>query len=153
MTDYTLIHEYIRKYPNDFKINPIASEKTDQLVQEYPDVPQDYLDFVRQFGAMMIGNSGYMLYGRFTDPHKIFDPGVRAFPDVVLIGDDFAGASLGYRINKQCSLNSPVWELIEISCENYEVEPAYLFDDDDLNDAENFKDWIDSYIKYWFSDC
>lgn len=66
----------------------------DTLFAMWPDLPADYLAYLREAGPGPTAN-GRMIYGGPVSPQEIYGDDL-AQPDVVLLGDDFAGYCLGY---------------------------------------------------------
>jgi hypothetical protein len=65
-----------------------------QFVEEYPDLPSDYLAYLRDVGWGET-SSGHMIYGGPTSPDDVY-PQLAGDKQHILIGDDFQGYCLGY---------------------------------------------------------
>ena len=73
---------------------PLTSSEIDQLVAEYPDLPRDYLGYLRNFGWGQTPR-GHMLYSGPIAPDEVY-PQLEGDRQRILIGDDMAGYCLGY---------------------------------------------------------
>lgn len=79
-------------------IKPLPAKARARVMRDYPDLPEDYLDFLTQVGCGSIGNSQYMVYGGPMTPSEIWDEAKAAtLKDVVLVGDDLGFGFDGYQ--------------------------------------------------------
>jgi hypothetical protein len=72
----------------------LTTSECDRLVAKYPDLPADYLAYLRDVGW---GNapSGHIVYSGPIHPDEVY-PQLAGERTRVLIGDDFQGYCLGY---------------------------------------------------------
>lgn len=74
----------------------------------FQNVPEDYLAFLKDFGAGEIDYAGIMLYSGFLEAEEIFDAGTaNAFRDIRFFGDDMQGRCFGFDTNDN-------WSVVEV---------------------------------------
>ena len=73
---------------------PLTSCEIAQLASEHPDLPADYLSYLRDYGWGTATN-GHMIYSGPIVPGEIY-PHLREEMNRVLIGDDLQGYCLGF---------------------------------------------------------
>lgn len=69
--------------------------KLDQIVQQYPNIPRDYLDFLGAYGCGEIGSSNFMIYEGPIPASEIYSGNDDVQDEILLFGDDFAGYTIG----------------------------------------------------------
>lgn len=69
--------------------------KLDQIVQQYPNIPRDYLDFLGSYGCGEIGSANFMVYEGPIPASEIYSGNDDVQDDIILFGDDFAGCTIG----------------------------------------------------------
>ncbi len=72
----------------------LSETEIDSLVRDYPGLPTDYLDYLRNTGWGET-ESGHMIYSGPVSPSDIYSNGDE-MADIVILGDDFQGFSLAY---------------------------------------------------------
>ncbi len=77
-----------------------ATISIDALTTTWPDLPADYLAYLRKVGAGPTAN-GRMIYGGPIPSHEIYGEDVDP-KGLVLLGDDLAGYCLGYDFAAAC---------------------------------------------------
>jgi hypothetical protein len=70
------------------------------LVHQHPDLPSDYLEYLRTEGWGKAVN-GHMIYEGPIPPEDIYGDSYQG-PKVVLLGDDYQGYCFGYDFNAKC---------------------------------------------------
>ncbi len=73
---------------------PLTSAEIDRLVAEHPDLPRDYLAYLRDFGWGETPR-GHVIYSGPISPDEVY-PQLPGDKQRVLIGDDMQGYCLGY---------------------------------------------------------
>lgn len=107
----TLRCDIRRLFPeSDFEL--LSDATIAGLLEEYPDLPVHYLDFLREIGWGRLGSMHFMFYSGPIEPGEIFDSETATgLAGVLLIGDDFAGWSLGFD-------RSAGWQLVGIDSDS-----------------------------------
>ena len=91
MTHNELREHLVGHYPES-TLKLMTDDQRTALLNEFPGLPSDYVQFLSEVGSGTIGDSRYSIYGGPMEPSFIFDQITAAgLQDVVLIGDDFAG--------------------------------------------------------------
>lgn len=96
-TEFSYLHEKIKEYPERFIISPTSIVAIEEFEKIHPDVPNDYTDFLRQFGAMTICEGAFCVYGGAIGVQEIFDVDDQELEGILLIGDNCAGDFLAAR--------------------------------------------------------
>ena len=73
---------------------PLTENELDQLKDEYPSLPYDYLCYLREIGWGETPG-GYMIYSEPISPSEIY-PDLIDMQSRLIIGDDFQGYCLGF---------------------------------------------------------
>lgn len=73
---------------------PLTDTQIKELEAANPDLPSDYLQYVRTVGWGEAA-SGWMVYSGPVAPDEIYGDGYEG-PEVYLLGDDFQGYAVGY---------------------------------------------------------
>ncbi|WP_205885783.1 SMI1/KNR4 family protein [Pseudomonas orientalis] len=87
--------------------------------------PDDYLEFLQEFGSGEIETVGFMLYNGLIEASDIFDEETAAqFEGVMIFGDDMQGRCVGFDKNDK-------WVVVEIDSADMSVKKLcdtfYLF--------------------------
>jgi hypothetical protein len=82
-----------RVFP-DTKLEPISDEIATTYAEQYPGIPEHYLQLLKHFGWGDLGQGSFMIYSGPIEAKDIFGPDPR-LSGIWLIGDDFAGWCLG----------------------------------------------------------
>ncbi|MCK3826935.1 SMI1/KNR4 family protein [Pseudomonas sp. W2Aug9] len=87
--------------------------------------PDDYLEFLQEFGSGEIETVGFMLYNGLIEASDIFDEETAAqFEGVMIFGDDMQGRCVGFDKNDK-------WAVVEIDSADMSVKKLcdtfYLF--------------------------
>jgi hypothetical protein len=69
-----------------------------QACEDFPGVPCEYLDFLRNVGSGTIGKSRFQIYGYPMLGSELFDFCFVCDETHLFVGDDFRGKYVGYRI-------------------------------------------------------
>ncbi|MNX77705.1 hypothetical protein D3C86_1092570 [compost metagenome] len=77
----------------------LSAAKLVALQEKFPALPQDYLDYLAQYGWGMT-LTGRVLYSGPIGPEEIFGD-ERNLPGVVLLGDDMAGYCFAFNLETQ----------------------------------------------------
>jgi hypothetical protein len=105
--------ELLLRYPES-RLTRVATTQVQSPLSR--SLPSDYPEFLEQVGWGEVGRMQYMFYGGPILPDEIFDPdSVSALVDVFLIGDNFAGDSVGYAFRDNQGI---LWRLITPSPRN-----------------------------------
>ncbi|QDU78751.1 hypothetical protein Pla110_04550 [Polystyrenella longa] len=144
-TDYSDIKNWIERHPQSFGFIPTPPELITSLKSDYKNIPEAYVDFLAEFGGMSIGNS-FMIYRSIVSPYTVFRERAKEFGNVLLIGDDYAGLSIGFDVGAN-------WRLVSIDSETDEVDDLTLYlDKEEEIVANSFEEWIKCLIPYLLSD-
>jgi len=82
--------------------------------KEYPHVPEDYLEYLREVGWGMIGD-GYMVYSGPIGADEIYDQvSANHLKGILFFGDDLQGHCAGFN-------TSTNWTLVEVDPTNISV--------------------------------
>jgi hypothetical protein len=101
MTHAELRRYLLANYPES-RLELLTEEKKSTLVARHPELPADYIQFLREVGWGTIGNGRYSVYSAPVEPSFVFDPvTVESLDNLVLIGDDFAGGQEAFRFEKK----------------------------------------------------
>jgi hypothetical protein len=76
------------------ELTPLTSSEIEQLAREHPDLPADYLSYLRDYGWGSATN-GQMIYSGPISPSEIY-PHLQQETNRVIIGDDMQGYCLAY---------------------------------------------------------
>ena len=78
----------------------LTNEDINNLLVEYPGLPNDYLEYLKNHGWGE-SLSGRMVYEGPVSPEDIYDDNYEGPKSVVLFGDDFQGYCLGFDLQKK----------------------------------------------------
>jgi hypothetical protein len=78
--------------------------------------PDDYLEFLQEFGSGEIETAGFMLYNGLLEASDIFDDETAAqFESVMIFGDDMRGRCVGFDKNDK-------WAVVKIDSADMSVK-------------------------------
>ena len=78
--------------------------------------PDDYLEFLQEFGSGEIETAGFMLYNGLLEASDIFDDEAAVqFEGVMIFGDDMQGRCVGFDKNDE-------WAVVEIDAADMSVK-------------------------------
>ncbi len=81
------------------KLELLSDTEENKLLDFFPNLPDDYIKFLREVGHGSFGEMGFSIYGGPHDPDEIFDPETsKELTDFIFIGDDYSGWMLAYDI-------------------------------------------------------
>lgn len=112
------------------KLIPITGDSLLKMKNIYPNVPQEYIDFMMDFGSGELGDGAYMIYSELTDPSTVYGGDFNSEDVFLLIGDDFSGCCSGFRLSD--------WSIVEFY-------PATLHP---IKVADSFSEFIYRKIKW-----
>jgi hypothetical protein len=99
-------------------LSPVQVGRIDQLVETYPGLPQDYIEFLREVGFGSVGDGGYMIYEDLVSPDEIFDPAsTQNIGHLLMFGDDFQGCNAGFDPEQN-------WTVLEIDSATMKIIPV-----------------------------
>lgn len=106
--EFLAAHEDKRETRMNRRTTLTTAEIT-ELCDEFPGIPEDYLDYLTEVGWGSFRECQYMVYGGLIDPDEIFDAEtVATFNQrVVCFGDNFSGDPGGF-------LPDENWNVVEI---------------------------------------
>ncbi|AZF34983.1 hypothetical protein C4J87_0168 [Pseudomonas sp. R1-43-08] len=85
------------------------------IKENFQNVPEDYLAFLKEYGAGEIAYAGIMLYSGFLEAEEIFDAGAaNDFRDIQFFGDDMQGRCFGFD-------TSHSWSIVEVDSSDMSV--------------------------------
>tara|TARA_B100000745_G_C20007236_1_gene342051 strand:+ start:40 stop:441 length:402 start_codon:yes stop_codon:yes gene_type:complete len=74
----------------------------------YPNLPEDYLSFLKEIGSGEIGNAAYIIYNGVLSPDEIYDETTAEdLSDILIFGDDMQGYCSGFDVEHG-------WTVVEI---------------------------------------
>jgi hypothetical protein len=86
---------FIRERVPDWRhLNPISSANAAKLAEEYPGLPEDYLEILTTLGYGALGI--LQLYSGPVRPRTIYPNSVDALYTILLVGDDTQGYCFGF---------------------------------------------------------
>src|SRR5687768_14760924 len=73
--------------------HPLTPQAGEKLRQEFPDIPEEYLAYLREVGPGAVRECQYMIYGApdWCDEEPLFSWFESGGRKLLVIGDDFAG--------------------------------------------------------------
>jgi len=110
-------------------LKPCDEDSLQQVRRFKPDVPQDYIEFLREIGAGEIGKGQYTLYSGLVEPREIYGEVPQEVAKIVLFGDDMQGFCAGF--------DTTNWKIVEIDPTNMRISPV----------ADSFESFIRQRIK------
>jgi len=106
MGRYDDLAPVLRADADSQELTPLTSLQIDNLRADYPQVTEDYVDFMREIGFGEI--DGYMFYGELVPADEIYGSDTaNTLGRVLLFGDDFQGYCAGFDQDNH-------WTIIEI---------------------------------------
>lgn len=101
------------------KFEKIDEEKISPEIEENHNIPQDYIEFLRDIGYGDIGDGYYMIYSGLIKSDDIFDEETaEELKDILFFGDDFNGYCTGFLTTKN-------WKLVEVNGSINELEVSF----------------------------
>ena len=68
-----------------------------RLLEAYPDLPESYIQVLREVGAGTIGTSSFRIYGGPIEADDIFDDSTaKGLKNFLFLGDDYSGWMIAY---------------------------------------------------------
>ena len=75
------------------------------LAQKYPQIPADYIHYLREVGWGPIGNSTYVIYQGLMNADAIYDAkDAKELSHILFFGDDFSGYCGGFDTRRHFAL-------------------------------------------------
>ena len=75
------------------------------LIQKYPQIPADYVDYLREIGWGPIGSSAYVIYRGLMNAGDIYDgETVKELNHILFFGDNFSGYCGGFDTRRGCAV-------------------------------------------------
>jgi len=75
------------------------------LIQKYPQIPADYVDYLREIGWGPIGSSTYVIYRGLMTADDIYDDETaKELSHILFFGDDFSGYCAGFDTRRDCAV-------------------------------------------------
>lgn len=75
------------------------------LAKKYPQIPADYVDYLREVGWGPIGNSTYVIYQTLMNADAIYDPEpAKELSHILFFGDNFSGTCGGFDTRRGCAV-------------------------------------------------
>jgi hypothetical protein len=115
--DYAALLLAIRRaFPNT-ELELVPEEQVKAVREQFPGVPESYLNFLRHVGAGRIGSMGLAVYNGLCEAGEIFDPVDAAeLSGVLFFGDDFGGWHIGFDPRAG-------WQVVSVSSTSPELVP------------------------------
>lgn len=85
-------------------LQPVDSDTLARIGEQYPGVPDDFVEFLRDIGAGDWSGS-LMLYNGLVDPEEIYGEPLES-AQVVLFADDYQGFGIGFDLED--------WTVVEV---------------------------------------
>lgn len=76
-------------------LSPVAPDKLARVLQAWPDVPDDYLLFLAEYGAGSMADDCLVLYGGLIAPQEIYGD-AHGIEPLLLLGDDLQGLCIAF---------------------------------------------------------
>jgi hypothetical protein len=97
------------------QLTPLRESEVLSLRAQYPLLPEDYLDYLREVGWGDFGNSSYMIYSGLLRSDEIYDPETADdLSHILFFGDDFSGDCAGFDTEN-------AWAVVEVEHTHMEV--------------------------------
>ncbi|WP_312315915.1 hypothetical protein [Stenotrophomonas sp.] len=103
-------------------LTPVSREKLAQLRADYPQIPDQFIEFLEKVGFGCIGDGGYMIYDGVAEPGFICSE-PESVDWILLFGDDFSGCNAGFHV---------------ITGRIYEIDSAFMSAEEVANDFLGF---------------
>lgn len=97
-------------------LQPCDEATLERIRRSQPDVPKDYLEFLREVGAGEIGKSQYNVYTGLIDPAEVYGETPPGLQNIALFGDDMQGFCAGF--------DTVNWKVVEVDPTNMAAVPA-----------------------------
>jgi hypothetical protein len=109
MTDYGRLNDIQGIDALLKRLVSVSSEKAASLREQYPGLPEDYVEFLLRIGAGEVGSQNYMIYTGLIPAEEIY--GERKLVGrVLLFGDDLCGFAAGF--------DTQTWRVVEVDTED-----------------------------------
>ncbi|SFE22402.1 hypothetical protein [Paracidovorax konjaci] len=96
------LRQYLLAHYPESRLELLTEDERGTLVARHPELPADYIQFLREVGWGTIGDGRYSVYRAPVEPSFVFDPvTAESLGNVVLIGDDFAGGQEAFRFERK----------------------------------------------------
>lgn len=89
---------------------PVSGTRIVALREEYPGIPNDFIDFLVEVGTGILGGGRYQLYDGLVGPDDIYGVVEDGLEMVALFGDDLQGFNTGF--------DTRDWQVIEVDPTN-----------------------------------
>ena len=97
MDDFEVLAESIRQVFPGSGLELATEQELAVIRREHPDVPADYLEFLRRVGWGSLAGNNFMIYSGLVEPSAIFDEATAAeLAGLLFLGDDFSGCVVGF---------------------------------------------------------
>jgi len=122
MNEYLEFRKWVlKKYPLS-KLEPLDGNAFSELCEYEPEAPEEYTNFLANFGFGSIGDSTCQIYNHPLDADDIFDEDTaRDLTEYKFVADNFSGYMFAYRIS---GLNG--WELVAFQYQEVEELPKNI---------------------------
>lgn len=103
------------------RFSKLSDQEVNAEIEENPDMPDDYIEFLKCVGYGDIGDDNYMIYSGLVTPEDIFDEITsKTLKNILLFGDDFNGYCAGF-------LTTDNWRLVEVGncCNVLDLEGTF----------------------------
>ena len=84
-----------KESPFDEPTEKVSDRAVAALRAAHPSLPDDYLAYLAAIGFGSLGDSSFMIYSGPISTEDVYGQVPEGMQDVVLIGDDFAGYTVG----------------------------------------------------------
>ena len=82
------------------QLTPLQESAIVSMRMEYPQIPEDYLDYLRQIGWGALGDNSYMIYSGLLSADEIYDSDAsKTLSQVLFFGDDLQGYCAGFDVS------------------------------------------------------
>src|SRR5262245_30923669 len=105
MSRYDDIVALGRASPSAAFRTPMREAEVAALAKKYPQIPADYVDYLREVGWGPIGNSTYVIYQTLMNADAIYDDEpAKELSHILFFGDNFAGYCGGFDTRRGCAV-------------------------------------------------
>ena len=109
-------------------LTPVSPQELTELRERYPQVPDQFIEFLANVGFGEIGDCRYMIYNGVAEPYMVYGE-TEGLERLLLFGDDFSGWNAGF--------DKVTGRVFEIGHERMSVEEV----------AEDFRSFITAKIE------
>lgn len=115
--DFGLLVDEIRRVLPESRLDPVDEHQLAAIKEQYPDVPEHYLAFLRQVGWGALGDSCFALYRGPRKPDAIFEKETaKRLAGILFFGDNFAGWMVGFDTRND-------WQIVGVDCGRLKPHP------------------------------